>query len=62
MTRSLVEIEHGWTPGGGDELREWALKIRRFVESRNPADLPAGFRVLERPPEIARHLEHIRGD
>lgn len=45
--RSLIEINHDLTPGRSDEaLLAWAKKMRNYLGSANPDELPDGVRRL----------------
>lgn len=47
--RSLVEINHDYSPGGtDDELLAWAKKIRTYIRSGSRDELPDGIRVFWR--------------
>ena len=48
---SLVELNHDFRPGGSpDELIPWALAMRTYMGSGDPADLPPGV--------VFKHIRH----
>ena len=40
--RTMLEINHDYAPRYGDELEEWAKRLRMYLSSGDPKDLPDG--------------------
>ena len=72
--RSLVELNHDYSPGKtDDELLQWAKKVRIYIGSGSKDDLPDGFEVkwrrhhsdpcpFENPLEFERRCPRPAGE